>query len=305
MPDTDVPGTVNVATGGRFRDAAPIVPNMPRLMSDPARQRSKSPPSLSKKIADTSPEVHVENLTPDSSGNQKGKWELVDGDTELLRVGQPAPEKLTIRLRHKETGELETHLFQQISPHFLYWNEKAHVQMISRWRSQVFRSRGFNLNKPMNFWLPAETSWLMLFYLKVKGVIEAGHLIRIPGPAYVVDAFNDFFEGKILQDPNGEDLPGREARDEVSIRSKLAYVKSGIKPMRDTMRKLLEGRSGGTVYIPEITEQELKRYREDGTVLIDDDYETGKHAPQSCSGSPKRKREVKDIGGFDEKRVKQ
>tara|TARA_R110002003_G_scaffold284_8_gene18297 strand:+ start:846 stop:2621 length:1776 start_codon:yes stop_codon:yes gene_type:complete len=305
MLDIGVLSRADVATGGQFGDAALTVPNMSGLMSDPARRRSKSPPSLLKKIADASLDVHSENHTQDLSGDRKGKWELVDGDTELLRVGQPAPEKLTIRLRQKETGEIETHTFQQISPYFLDWNEKAHVQMISRWRSQVFRSRGFNLNKPMNFWLPAETSWLMLFHLKVKGVIEAGHLIRIPGPAYVVDAFNNFFEGKILQDSNGEDLPAREARDEVSIRGKLAYVKSGIKPMRDTMRKLLEGRPGGTVYVPEITEQELKKYLEDGTVLIDDDYDTGKHAPQSRFGSPKRKREVKDIGGFDEKRVKQ
>jgi hypothetical protein len=63
-------------------------------------------------------------------------WELLDGDTNPIRLGHQTPEKLTIRLRH-ETGKIETHTFGKLSHHFIDWSDKAHVQEIADWRYQV------------------------------------------------------------------------------------------------------------------------------------------------------------------------
>ncbi|KAH7093386.1 hypothetical protein FB567DRAFT_587820 [Paraphoma chrysanthemicola] len=296
--ESDMGNERNLATVGLTKS------NPVMLVQDSAGQRSQFSNGLIKKTDEANVEAGAPTISSGFASDQKGKWELLQGSTDMPRVGQPAPEKLTIRLRRKDSGETETHIFQNPSTS-IDWNDKKDIEEVSTWRSQVFRSRGFIIVKSSNYWLPIETSWLILFHKKVKGVIEAGHLVKLPGPAFVVDAFNDFFEGKILQDAAGADLPAREARDEISLKAKLAQHSSGIKPMRDTMRKLLEGRSGAMVYVPKITEGEFDRYLQDGTVLIDNAVEVDRPSSQPrLRASPKRKREIKDVIGIEEKRAK-
>jgi hypothetical protein len=89
----------------------------------------------------------------------------------------------------------------------------------------------------------------------------------LPGPAAITTAFNAFFEGRVLKDGHGSDLPPREARGERSIKGKMAKVHTRIWHLRDVTRGLLEGKRGGVAYVPGITEDELERYRQDGTIL--------------------------------------
>jgi hypothetical protein len=236
-------------------------------------------------------------------------WELVDGDTNPIRLGHPTPEKLTIRLRHNETAKIETHTFGKLSHHFIDWSDKAHVQEIADWRYQVLHRRGVhrnteqtykpNVKRTHNMYLPDEEAWLMLFHNKIKLVVEAGHNIKLAGPVATMERFNDFFLGKVLRGPGGEDLPPREARDEISMKGKLYHVKSGIKPMRDVIRKLLEGKHDGVMYVPLITEDELKQYREKGTVVMENPDDVDQDV-----ASQKRKRETIDAESLADKRVK-
>jgi hypothetical protein len=235
---------------------------------------------------------------------QKGKWELINEDTATLRLDQPAPEKLTIRLRQIETGKVESHTFQKLSHFFIDWSNKSHIREITKWWYHVLHRRGIHLKRTHTPYVPEEEAWLSLFHKKVKLNIEAGHNIQLPGPIPTLEAFNEFFLGKVLQDPSGEDLPPRGARDEISIKGKLYHGKSGIKSMRDVIRKLLEGKHGGVVYVPIITEDELKQYREDGTVIVDDPGDAERNTMLTRS-SPKRKREVHNAGGSNRKRIKQ
>jgi hypothetical protein len=236
--------------------------------------------------------------------DQKGKWELINEDTATLRLGQPAPEKLTIRLRQIETCKVEIHTFQKLSHHFIDWSSKSHIREITKWWYHVLRRRGIHLKRSHTPYIPDEEAWLSLFHKKVKLVNEAGHNIQLPGPVPTMEAFNEFFLGKVLQDFDGEDLSPRGVRDEISIKGKLYHDNSGIRPIRNVMRKLLEGKHGGMLYVPIITEAELKQYREDGTVVVDDPGDAKKNAMLTRS-PPKRKRGVRDAGGSDEKRVKQ
>jgi hypothetical protein len=153
-------------------------------------------------------------------------------------------------------------------------------------------------------YLPEEEAWLILLHKKLKLVIEAGYNIRFLGPTSVMDSFNEFFLGKVLQGADGWEQPPREARDEISIKGKLYHVNSGIKPMRDVMRKLVEGKHGGTLYVPIITEDELKQYRENCTIAMDDPKDLEQNAALVHS-SLKRKRGTRDADGSDGKRVKQ
>lgn len=116
------------------------------------------------------------------------------------------------------------------------------------------------------FFHPEEDAWLLLFHTKVKAAAEAGRNIKLPGPPAVLRVFNSFFEGRVMKDERGDDLPPRRSREETSLRGKVSKMHSKIWKLRDVTRKLLEGKRGGAVYVPEITEEELRQYRIDGSV---------------------------------------
>jgi hypothetical protein len=161
-----------------------------------------------------------------------------------------------------------------------------------------------DLKRTHRMYLPIEEAWLTLFHKKIKLVVEAGHNVKLAGPTATMEHFNDFFVGKILRGPGGENLPPRGARDETSMKGKLYHVNSGIKPLRDVIRKLTEGKHGGVMCVPIITEDELQQYQEKGTVKMDDPAGADETAATTDLLS-KRKREIVDVEGMDEKRVKQ
>ncbi|KAF9699934.1 hypothetical protein EKO04_001707 [Ascochyta lentis] len=113
---------------------------------------------------------------------------------------------------------------------------------------------------------PDENAWLLLLCKKVKAAAELGRKIKNPGPAVITPLFNAFFEGRILQDEHGGDLPPREAREELSIKGKIMKINTEIRELRYVTRKLLEGSRGGELYAPNITVEELRQFQADGTV---------------------------------------
>ncbi|KAH7082912.1 hypothetical protein BKA63DRAFT_584051 [Paraphoma chrysanthemicola] len=250
----DAIGDLDEISSGSDAGAVNSVP--PTIRTD--RPRKKIVHDHGAAIGDT-----VTMIQPDMShesdigrGGNKSNLLMLMQDSKSQRSRSPSGLTMKTDETNVEAGA------QTLGPGFardqkaIDWDNKKNIE-------EVFRSRGFIIVKSSDCWLPIETSWLLLFHKKVKGVIEAGHLVKLPGLAFVVDEFNDFFEGKILQDAAGADLPAREPRDEMSLKAELAQNSSGIKPMRHTVRKLLEGQSGGMVYVPQITEQELDRYLQD------------------------------------------
>jgi hypothetical protein len=161
-----------------------------------------------------------------------------------------------------------------------------------------------NVKRSHKIYLPIEEAWLILFHKKIKLVVEAGHNVKLAGPFATMERFNEFFAGKVLRDPGGENLPPRGAREEISMKGKLYHVKSGIKALRDVIRKLTEGKHGGAMYVPVITEEELHKYQEKGTVVMDDPDEADKSMAATLS-LPNRKRRIVDVEGSKEKRIKQ
>ncbi|KAF1911469.1 hypothetical protein BDU57DRAFT_524605 [Ampelomyces quisqualis] len=235
------------------------------------------------------------------ANDSNDQWELVQGTTDVLHSGNPAPEALTIRLRQKVTGEMETHVFQTLSPQVLDWNNRFHVADISRWRYNILHGRGMACERVVMPYFPAEEAWLLLLHKKIKAVVEAGHKVKMPTLWMMVDGFNAFFQGQVLQDVDGHDLFPRDARDGVSIKGKLRSFNSGVPRVREVTRKLLEGKKGGEVYMPVIRQDELGKYQEDGTIEIAD-FEDRK--ANGAALSPKRRREATEGEGSDAKRVK-
>lgn len=283
-----------------------------KLQPDPDASSSR-PSNLKEAVdsADVPNEVNAATKIPTSEPalERAGKFELIEDDSHAVVVGQPAPEKLNIRLHGVGTDGDETFTFKNISHDSIDWSNKSHVLSVNKWRYGIFHSRGIAVKRVNVFFHPKEEAWLVLFHKKIKLVVEAGHMIKLPGPVPTMESFNKFFVGKILQDAGGDDLLPREPRDETSMKSKFQYVKSGFKNMRDVMRKLLEGKKGGVLYVPVITEEEFLLYQTDGTVANDDPTEEGKNAAivdgaERRRTSPKRKRELVVVDGMVEKRIK-
>jgi hypothetical protein len=213
-------------------------------------------------------------------------------------------------LRHKETGKPETHTFESLSRQLINWSDKAHVQLINKWRYDIFRRHGIVARRINIFFHPEEEAWLMLFHHKLRVVVEAGHSNQMPGLVPTLKALNQFFVGKVLQGAEGEDMLPRTAREEVSMKGKLNHANFGVKSMGDKIRKSLENKKGDVLYVPIITEGELSQYQADGIVTTYDpkdeeqntalsDIAERKHSPS------KRKRDTNDNKGAGEKRNKQ
>lgn len=177
-----------------------------------------------------------ERTNDDCAGDSTGQLELIQGNTEVLHSGHPAPGVLTIGLRRKVTGEIETHTFQVLSAQALDGSDRFHLTEVSRWRYNIFKRRGIPCDRVNMPYFPIEEAWLLLLHKKIKAVVEAGHNVKISTLYMIVKAFNQFFLHKILRDANGHDLLPREARDEVSLHGKIRNANFGVDVMRKTTR---------------------------------------------------------------------
>jgi hypothetical protein len=104
----------------------------------------------------------------------------------------------------------------------------------------------------------------------------------------------------------------RPARDGESIRGKFSQRVGKLAEYRKVTVKLLEGKKTGKLYMPIITEEELKQYQEHGTVVVDDPGDSSKNAAlvffdegrKHGSLAPKRKRKLEHGGEQEAERVK-
>ncbi|KAJ4371097.1 hypothetical protein N0V83_004313 [Neocucurbitaria cava] len=254
------------------------------------------------KVSLSTSEVTVINEAVEASaGDGTGKWEVEGGDTDTVRIGTAAPEKLTIRLRNADSRGVKTLAFRKFPHEEIEWSNKAHIQEISKWRSQTFRRHGIAPKSLYMPYSPEEDAWLVLYHKKLKATVEAGNIVKLPGPVPTTEAFNRFFEGKVQKDGDGIDQPPHPAREETSIKGKISKKGSVVWRLRDVTRRLLEAKHGGKLYVPVITEDELRRYQQDGSVTIGGSNEGEvKAAPRvevrTVGSSLKRKREEEDGG---------
>lgn len=257
----------------------------PPAMEDSSRDHLK---------ADTEAE---RSSSPASSSDEASRWEVVDGNIDAPRTGNKSVHKLTIKLRNNATGESKTITYTDVEHDDIDWKSKPQIVAITQWRTDVFRGHGIDTKKATYPYTPLEDAWMTLFHRKLRATIDAGHVIKLPGPVPVMDAFNTFFEGKVLKDANGADAPSRPQRDVSSIRGKLDGRVSRVATERKNMRGTLGGKTGGVLFVPDVTEDELRKFQVEGLVAVDNPTEAGKNAALDVDGkksrrpSPKRKQD--------------
>ncbi|KAI4607487.1 hypothetical protein J4E80_009600 [Alternaria sp. BMP 0032] len=248
--------------------------------------------------------------SPASSSDEASGWEVVDGNIDAPRTGNKSVHKLTIKLHNNVTGESKTVTYTDVEQDDIDWKSKPQIVAITQWRTDVFKQHGIGTKKAAYPYTPLEDAWMTLFHRKLRATIDAGHVIKLPGPVSVMEAFNAFFEGKVLKDANGADAPSRPQRDVSSIRGKLDGRVSKVATERKNMRGLLEGKTGGVLFVPNVTEDELRQFQVDESVTVDDPTEVGMNAALDVEGkknrrpSPKRKRDENDAGDLLAKKTK-
>ncbi|KAL1591661.1 hypothetical protein SLS60_011659 [Paraconiothyrium brasiliense] len=126
-------------------------------------------------------------------------------------------------------------------------------------------------SKKKHYFHEDEDAWLNLFFEKLKVVIESGKEIEIPSDAIMYKCFNRFFDGKVLKDADGNALTPRVARYTGVIHKHLKTQRaSKIVTLREEVLRMMEDRTGGQLYVPVITDDEIQQYRAGGTCIVDD-----------------------------------
>lgn len=252
----------------------------------------------------------VTNETTQS--NQAGHWVLFSGTIEPPQVGHVSPEKLTISLVYTPTNTRQTFKFPSNTLNYneINWESRAHIDLITQWRASILTEHGISLKKVHKPYTDEENAWFDLFHAKIRAAIEAGAVIKIPGPIPILEAFNSFFAGSVSDDDiigEGETHGVKEARSYVSIRCKLENKRSGLGEERVLLRSLIGNGRDGVVYVPVLDAKELAAYRRDGTVVVDDPLVEEKNAAfQSTRENKKRKVDGEECGdgGKDSKKGK-
>jgi hypothetical protein len=303
----------------QFLSTSPALGKRLASLGQPVEGFAKRLTTKGKPMNDRDPPVHdtfdihhqaKAGTSEDTSSDEMAKWVLLEGNVSAPRTGNVSPHKLTIKLRNTMTDERKTLTYTEVEHDEVDWKSKQQIAAITRWRSGVFHEHGINTKKNVLMYTPLEDAWMTFFHRKLRATIEAGHMIKLPGPSNIMVPFNAYFEGKTLKDTNGEAVGPRPARDATSIRGKLDGRASKIAGMRKETRGLLPTDNGGPIFIPTITEEELLRFQKDGSVAVevskeaDKDASSGSDAKGSRKSSPKRKREKGDAGEQDGKKAK-
>lgn len=264
-----------------------------------------------KKHKVTNTDDAVTETTPNETQHheQASVWELQTGTTDTPRVSIASPSDLTISLLHEPTDTTHAFVFPSsiLSRDSIDWKSREHKTLIAQWRNSIFSQHNISLKRGHSLYSEDEVAWFQLFHAKLRGVIDAGTLIKIPGPVPIREAFNAYFAGKPLSDSDGDadDTGVRPSRGFDAIRGKLENKSGKLVETRKALRELVQNRKDGLAYIPVIVPEELSAYRHDGTVFVDDLYGEGKNTVvggRSKVASSKRKRQSSEEDSENGKR---
>ncbi|KAF2791945.1 hypothetical protein K505DRAFT_201805, partial [Melanomma pulvis-pyrius CBS 109.77] len=185
------------------------------------------------------------NLTP---VGQKKPAVLGTKDESLLRV----------LVMSDATGEESELHFKRMIYDRIDWNDPKHIASINDWKTQIYKRSKLPKAKEVTLWHQDEELWIELFFNLFVIAAMSRHIAK---PAYLKMCanFNDFFEGKVVQDRHGNDLAPRPNRNLSSFKAKLTRSCVLIKKR---LNVVLQDKKGDVeVYRPRINETMLAEYK--------------------------------------------
>jgi hypothetical protein len=112
-------------------------------------------------------------------------------------------------------------------------------------------------SKAVTLWLPDEELWFELYFqLSIAQSLTRGMIL--PKTINILEAFNDTFVGRVMQDHYGKPTEPREERRSNAFASKINRM---CQRLRDRLGQCVFGRSGDT-FVPKITMKMLQTYKQ-------------------------------------------
>jgi hypothetical protein len=197
------------------------------------------------------------------------EWEILDGDKrETLLVGVVAPNRLTLRFRHRTDVSLQvsTHKYDKKDEKDIDWNNREHIAEINKWRNQIFvQSMKFPPKVTHIPWAPFETAYLELFHEKLlKAATGKTDSFVAPHDEVIAKAFNEYFEGRDdIRGKNTKLLDPLGTRPKSSVASYQNRKDTDIRGLRDQLNKLrpkIKKSTGDDAWTTTINDAEIEQY---------------------------------------------
>jgi hypothetical protein len=204
----------------------------------------------------SSASVEPSDDEPYQSQEYSPEWELVGEDSrDALKVGVEAPERIVLAFRNTKSSEETSYTYTRTADD-IDWNDKKDIDKINKWRRQLFSRKDFTSRHRKTIWAPAEEAFVEL----MMGELAASKEQLLPHPKKLLDAFNDFFEGRSdLIDANGKLLPMRKSRKLATFSTYLRRQGS----IRVTLHNIIKNRmldNTDEARVPTITDAMIAAY---------------------------------------------
>lgn len=201
-------------------------------------------------------------IPPPADGSRKlipyGKYRMAAKGTKDISL---------LKMKCKDTRTGKNKLLTHKTPEEdIDWSDIDDIRTLNHWRGQIYHRAGVKL-KAVNSFHPDEEDWLELYYnvALVRGIQDP---VKIPQLKDTCVAFNDFFEGSILKDRHGNDMPPRTTRQVSSFLSKANRVLKKLKETKEN-EKALSGPLDN-MFEPFITPEMFRSFKQQKAKLLAD-----------------------------------
>jgi hypothetical protein len=195
------------------------------------------------------------------------------GERRSAKIGKKDEALLRMLCDDTESGELKELHFRNMPHSSIDWNDASHINKINNWRNQVssldhleiapltimsqIYGRAGLKSKAVTMWLPDEELWFELYFQMSIGEARVRGML-LPKTLLILDAFNETFVGRVLEDSHGNDVGPRIERKSNAFASKLNRM---CPQLRARLHQSVFGKSGD-IYVPKITFEMLQAYKD-------------------------------------------
>ena len=188
-----------------------------------------------------------------------------------ISSGTSAHERMNNSIMSRPLKRADKSNMENIKPEVEERLAKRTWKQISETVEEAFQEKNRKRPTTLVSFHKDEDSWILLFFEKIKAVIQGDRHIQIPNDHIIYRMFNTYFDGRILKGPGGDPLPPRITRLNGTLYNHIRRNASDrLTELREEIMKSLENSTGGQLYIPVITDQEIHQYISVGLVNTDD-----------------------------------
>jgi hypothetical protein len=177
------------------------------------------------------------------------------GARKTAKLGQRDESLLRMLCDDEDSGEAKELHFRNMPHSSINWNDAHHINKINNWRNQIYGRAGLK-TRSVTLWLPDEELWFEL-YFHLTIAESRGRGILLSRTQSILEAFNETFVDRTIQDHHGKDTAPRLERQANAFSSKFNRM---CPELRARLQQCVFGKTGD-VFVPRITLEMLRAYK--------------------------------------------